>query len=554
MTEVQGGKKSLPRPFRGGLLVLVVAWVAVTATARAQQAPPGPRPSVDRISAETELSLGVMDFEKGLYERALERLGKADPAGPGAAYYRGLSLLALKRAKEALRDFEAVRKQPRAPGEVELDLGAAQLSSGDSAGAVTTLKRYTQAHPNDPYGHFFLGVALFRQRQYNEAIVQFQRSAADSSLAPFLDFYKGLTSIAQGETSYQKYFDRFRNEVRSGAPAELAQRLSFMPTRPGAQPGQAPAMPGQVSNLGRPIDTNTPADRHWNLAILNAYEYDTNVPIAPAITPLGLGSFGHKIDSRYFLASFADYRVIQRENIVLGLIGSTYDSFQFRLHQFNVQDYMGGTYLNTALLSNFIAGVRYEYHQTLLGGRQFLTDQRFTPNSTFREGTFGHTTVFYEFEPITVKGLALIPAQIRTGNYNAVGATQAVYLFRGAGRFFLGYRYENARTVGSDFDRSTNQFDARIEIPLPWKVVFDTEARYFWDDYKHPNSLDFFHRVRRDGRIYATAGLQKFFTPHISARLDYYYTDNTSNVRNLFGNSFYSYNRNVFSAVLIFDF
>ncbi|HMB08422.1 MAG TPA: hypothetical protein VKP69_32415 [Isosphaeraceae bacterium] len=531
----------------------MVACAAVAGTSRAQQAPTGPGSSVDRIGAETELSLGVMDFEGGLYERALERLGKADPAGPGAAYYRGLSLLALNRAREALRDFEAVRKQPRAPGEVELDLGVAQLASGDSA-AVTTLKRYTQAHPDDPYGHFFLGVALFRRRQYNDANVQFQRSAADTSLAPYLDFYKGLTSIARGEASYRQYFDRFREEVRSGAPAELAQRLAFLPTRPGALPGQASAMPGQVSNLGRPIDANAPADRRWNLAVLNAYEYDTNVPLAPAITPLGLGALGHKVDSRYYLASFADYRAIQREDIVLGLIGSTYDSFQFRLHQFNVQDYMGGTYLNTALRSNFIAGVRYEYHQTLLGGHQFLTDQRFTPNFTLREGTFGHTTAFYEFEPITVKGLALIPAQIRTGNYNAVGATQAVYLFRGAGRLFLGYRYESARTVGSDFDRSTNQADARIEIPLPWKVVFNAEARYFWDDYKHPNSLDFFHRTRRDGRIEARVGFQKFFTPHISARLDYYYIDNTSNVRNLFDSSFYSYNRNVLGAVLIYDF
>jgi hypothetical protein len=319
-------------------------------------------------------------------------------------------------------------------------------------------------------------------------------------------------------------------------------------------PGQAQGLPGQTSSPMRPVDRNAPADRNWNLAVLNAYEYDTNVALAPGITPLGLGANGHKIDSRYFLASFLDYRIIQRENIVWGLIGSTYDSFQFRLHQFNVQDYMGGTYLNAALSDRIIGGVRYEFHETLLGGKQFLKDQRFTPNLTFREGTFGHLTTYYEFEPLAVNGFALVPAQIRSGNVNSIGATQAFYLFDGNGRLFLGYRYDNARTVGSDFDRSTNQVDARLEIPLPGKIVFNTEARYFWDDYKHPNSLDFDHRVRRDQRIEARAGFQKFFTPHISARIDYVYTDNTSNVRNLFNTSFYSYNRNVFSAVLIYDF
>jgi len=247
-------------------------------------------------------------------------------------------------------------------------------------------------------------------------------------------------------------------------------------------------------------------------------------------------------------------RVIQRENLILRLIGSTYDSYQFRLSRYNVQDYMGGTYLNAAVLPNLIAGVRYEFHDTLLGGKQFLTDHRFTPNLTLREGKYGHTTAYYEFELIDVKGFALTPALVRSANVNSVGATQAFYLFRGDGRLFLGYRYDNARTAGSDFDRSTNQANIRLEIPLPLKTVFNAEARYFWDDYKNPNSFDFLGRARMDRRIEARVGFQTFFTPRVSARADYVYTDNHSNVQNLYGSSFYTYNRNIVGAQLIFDF
>ena len=115
-------------------------------------------------------------------------------------------------------------------------------------------------------------------------------------------------------------------------------------------------------------------------------------------------------------------------------------------------------------------------------------------------------------------------------------------------------RPASARTVGSDFDRSTNTVDARVEVPMPWKSVFNAEARYFWDDYKHPNSLDFQGRVRRDERIEARAGFQKFFTPHLSTRIEYIYMNNDSNVENLFGASFYSFDRHVLSALLIYDF
>ena len=60
---------------------------------------------------------------------------------------------------------------------------------------------------------------------------------------------------------------------------------------------------------------------------------------------------------------------------------------------------MGGVYSNVALAgaTSSSAG-RYEFHETLLAGHQFLTDHRLTPNLTLREGTFGHTTAFYEFE------------------------------------------------------------------------------------------------------------------------------------------------------------
>lgn len=505
----------------------------------------------DAIAREVEVNRGIVDFEQGRFDQALDRLARAEPGRSGPAYYRGLALLALQRAEEALREFESVRGRPHAPAEVELDAGVASLAAGNPAGAELTLARYVNAHPDDPRGHYFLGVAQIRQRRYAEAMVQFDAASADASLAPYRDFYAGMASYARGDVGYRESLGRFGASANPGPAADLARRVAGSSQAAPTPPGVAPS---PWAGWGRPAAPPSRADRRWNLAILNGYEYDSNVALVPSITPLGLGGLGQNEDSRYVLAAFADYRLVQRDNLVVGLIGSTYDSFQFRLDEFNLQDYMGGTYANIALGERWILGNRYEFHETLLDGAQFAKDHRLTPNLTFREGRFGHTTAFYEFESIDINGFALSPRQIRSGDINSVGVTQAVYLFEGAGRLFLGYRYDSASTVGGDFDRRTSMINARIEAPLPWKMVGNVEYRQFFDDYLNPNSLDFFGRPRSDTRGEVRVGLQKFFDEHVSLRLDYTYIYNDSNVENLFKSSFYSYDRHVLSTMFVYDF
>jgi tetratricopeptide (TPR) repeat protein len=522
-----------------------------TALAQTADHPPSQSAASDALDAELGLNRGVMNFERGRYEEALREFGRARTAGSGALYYRGLSLMALERAKEALADLQNVRSTPGAPEEVQLDVAVARLATGDAAGAESVLKEYTANHPGDVYGQYFLGVARFRQKRYDEAIENFKLASAETTLAPYLDFYQGLASYAQDDTNYRELFNRFENSGEAvGAPAGLIRQLNGMPMR-------GDAVPGQAAGFNQPAVngvTGPPADRRWNLAVINGYEYDTNVAIAPSIIPLGLGTNGNIPDSRWVISTFGEYRLVQREKWVMGLIGSTYDSFQFHVTQYNIQDYMGGVYSNIAAGKSWILGARYEFHETLLDGRQFIEEHRFTPNLTFKEGEFGHFTTFYEFNPVSVTGLALIPAQNRSGPVNTVGATQAFYLFNGAGRLYANYLYQTAKTLGTDFDRATNSVDARLEFPLPFRIVGNIEARYFWDDYRFPNSLDFLGRPRRDGRIEARIGFQKFLNQHLSVRAEYLYTNNQSNVRNLFDQSFYSYNRSVVSVLLVYDF
>ena len=48
--------------------------------------------------------------------------------------------------------------------------------------------------------------------------------------------------------------------------------------------------------------------------------------------------------------------------------------------------------------------------------------------------------------------------------------------------------------------------------------------------------------------------MQKYINQNTSVRVDYTYVDSDSNVANLFGVDFYSYQKHVLSALLIYDF
>src|SRR5690242_16237071 len=191
-------------------LGLGLGWCPAVSTA--QDVPGTTMPTSDPVRSEIELNRGIVAFEQNRFGEALERLANVEPAeaGAGTSYYRGLSLLALRRAGEALTQLERVNRTPGAPAEAGLDLAVAQLGVGDAAKAQATLEEYLKSNPGDPYGHYFLGVALFRQKEYQPAIAQLDSVADDARFAPYLDFYKGLTSYAEGDGQHRGFLDRYQ--------------------------------------------------------------------------------------------------------------------------------------------------------------------------------------------------------------------------------------------------------------------------------------------------------------------------------------------------------
>lgn len=484
----------------------------------------GPEPGaiprqLDPVAAELALNEGILAVDEGRYADALNALRNANPTDTNVILYRGRSLLGLKRAREAAIEFQSIQKAADAPPELGLDLGIALIGADDSNAAIPVLKQHLASYPDDVTATAMLNAAI-RQSSANPG--------GTGQSVP------GASSVTQSGNSAAG----FRGAGGMGSTSSQ--------------------MPVVFDSWYDYLDYNVPQDRRWNLTMLYATEYDSNIVLAPNFG--GLGSGITKSDTRSVLAMFGDYRLVQEDNWNLGVTGSANNTFQYNLDQYNLENYSGGGYSNYSV-DNWILGTNYQFQETTLDNKQFAMDHRMTLSATMLEGKVGHVTGYYEFENIDLNAPALIAAQNRSGNLNSLGITQALYLLGGQGRLFGGYRYANTDAKGSDFDLKSQMVTARVELPLtdvkvPWlqNAVFDAEVRHFWDDYRHGNSLDFFNRARSDRRVEVRTGLQKYLSRHLSARLDYTFVNNDSNVKNLFDVEFYSYSRHIVSSQLIFDF
>ena len=99
------------RVSRGFLATVIICGLPLgQVAAQTISTTPAVRSRLDPVGTEIETNRAILDFEQGRHDEVLRRLEKLGPNGlPRAAYYRGLSLLSLKRAQEALGQFEAVR-------------------------------------------------------------------------------------------------------------------------------------------------------------------------------------------------------------------------------------------------------------------------------------------------------------------------------------------------------------------------------------------------------------------------------------------------------------
>jgi hypothetical protein len=289
------------------------------------------------------------------------------------------------------------------------------------------------------------------------------------------------------------------------------------------------------------------------------YEYDSNVIQLGGDIPTPAGISG-KSDGREVLLPRGSFSFLKTDKLEAGVEGAGYFTWQNTLSAFDIDSYQAGPFANYRLTNNLYLSARYGFNYVQFGYAPFLVRNVVTPQLTYLEPKFGYSSVFYQFQDRQFKQPSLTDALDRSGTDNAIGVVQGLdlpQLFAGAGaaNLELSYRFEDQEARGSDFAGNFNAFGATLYTPLPLlKLRADAGVTLDYEQYDHSNSLDVDGRDRRDFEVDAVAGLTKELSKDLALRVDYTFTNRSSNVTAASGGHPYAYDRHVVGIRLIYSF
>src|SRR5439155_7288073 len=89
---------------------------------------------------------------------------------------RAFGMLAQKRYADAIAEFErGIQQDPKLP-ELHLGLGRAYEETQQNSKAEVAFDRYTKLRPDDPDGHYYLGLVLDAQNRPRQAAAALRKA------------------------------------------------------------------------------------------------------------------------------------------------------------------------------------------------------------------------------------------------------------------------------------------------------------------------------------------------------------------------------------------
>lgn len=160
------------------------------------------------------MNLGIAHYRAGQFAKAIEvfeRFLNDKPDAVQARQLYGLSLSALGRDEEALRQLEPTLDVASPDPAVLYSLGLAYLRLGKS-GLRATLERLAAFPAGLPALHLLQGQAFLRDRDYDHALEELQAAAKLNADLPRLHFSLGLANFMLGK--HKEAIAEFENETR----------------------------------------------------------------------------------------------------------------------------------------------------------------------------------------------------------------------------------------------------------------------------------------------------------------------------------------------------
>lgn len=427
------------------------------------------------VKSEIAFHRGVVAFGSGeldAAQQAFESVLAEDPTDTAAIHYLGL--IAAERSDPA-RAVELYRQALALdPEDVDLrfDLGSALLEAGSPSEAAEEFDRVLAVQPDRARGQLFAGIAAYREGAYRRAIPHLERAMElDPTLRSQASYYTGLS---------QAYLQDFPAAAGAFADAE-----------------QSPLSPLSESarHLGRQVTPAEEEARRWALSFTAGLEYDTNPTIAGQ-------TLNQDDDGRGVYRIRASTLLFEKDRYSLTAGYDGYLSTHFEETFVDLMTHVGYASAN-ANFDPVRVGVRYDYAYTFIDiHKSFRSLNRVTPTVSVREGSWGLSQLFYQFQhqeflrniPATPPGSEID----RDGHRHTVGLNQFFfpqsYLpdFLPITYFRVGALGDFQKTEGTEFRYDSWEFSFGFGAELPLEL--DLSVFYRLTD-----------RGYRDNSVFATA-------------------------------------------------
>jgi tetratricopeptide (TPR) repeat protein len=486
-------------------------------------------PALASVESELAFHRGVIAYGEDRLDEAGRQFEIAlaeDPEDTVAIHYLALIAQQQGDSARALELYDrALAIDPEDP-DIQLDRGVALLDAGSLPEAREAFAKVLELEPDRARAHLFAGIAAYRAGAYAEALPHLNRAAElDPSIRAQSRYYTGLSDAFMGDIA--------------GAEAAFADAETQSPLSPMGQSAQ---------NLRQQLKP-APEDRRWQAALTAGFEYDSN----PLILP-DSGIVSADDDVRGVFRARGQYRLIQREK---GSLTAGYDGY-LSLHadQTEVDLQTHSAWISGGYnLGLFRLGLRYDYAFTFIDlSDPFRHLHRVTPSVSMREGEWGLSYLFYQFEYkdylTDFATAAAADAFDLDGTRNLVGLSQFFFLPAPFTYVRVGLLGDFNSTDGTEW--SYDGIDASLGsgYNFPYEVSLTWLYRFVYRDYDNASGVTEppFTTVRDDKRHVFTAEIAKAITQHWEVSIGTALTWSNSNVE------LYDYDRQIGGAYVTYRF
>jgi len=447
-------------------------------------------------------------------------LSCATSAGPAigseesqALSARGLIELNAGHAREALELFDRAVAADPTDVEVRYQRGATRAKLGNYSGAVEDLRAVLAAQPDFPAASLALGIALVENRQFDDAIPYLLQAQRNPELDAQASFYLGLAYLRSDrlDEAAQSFARARARDAALDLPAKyyegvIAYRRHDMATASASFSAVESANPD--SAIGREATQFLAVIRGGERAAYSAFgtlalEYDTNVTLGPstsAVVPAGISGKG---DWRFALAAGGTYVPLRRGPFSIALSYEFFQSVQFRLHEFDLQDNRPGIQLMLDFGPVFFGMLgRYDYY--LLETDSFLQEATALPWVTLRESGFGRSEVYFRMQWRDYKENFINNPDVPPGQNPPFGfkALDAFYNFAGAQQILelgapdrelrlgcqLGFTRPDQEGAEA-FQYGSYEAEIAVRWPLPYAIIAEAGFRYEHQRYSPASAI-----------------------------------------------------------------